>query len=133
MGGIPMSVDLTMLVWAVVLTLVQMLVASSGATLQVGLPKLAGNREGMTECEGWVGRAQRAHRNMLENLPLFAAAVLVAAVAGKADATTALGAQIFLSARALYAVVYLVGIHWLRTVVWGASIVGLVMIIAQLL
>ena len=127
-----MSVDLQMLVCAVSLTIVQMLVAALGATLQLGLPKMAGNRQAMAECEGWVGRAQRAHLNMLENLPLFAAAVLVAAVAGKADATTALGAQIFLWARLVYAVVYVAGISWLRTGVWTVSMVGLVMILTRL-
>lgn len=128
-----MSTDLYMLVLAVALTLVQMLIAVGGATLQLGLPKLAGNREGMTDCTGWVGRAQRAHRNMLENLPLFAALVLVTAAAGKADATTALGAQIFFYARAVHAVVYLAGISWARTLVWSVSMVGLVMILTRLI
>ena len=35
-----MSPDLQMLVWATALTVVQMLVAVMGATLQVGLPPL---------------------------------------------------------------------------------------------
>jgi uncharacterized MAPEG superfamily protein len=87
----------------------------------------------MAECSGWVGRAQRAHRNMLENLPLFAAAVLATAAAGKGNDTTALGAQIFFYARLVYVPVYLVGIHWMRTLVWTVSMVGLVMILSQLL
>jgi uncharacterized MAPEG superfamily protein len=62
-----------LLVWAVLLTFVQMLIAVSGAVLQVGLPTLAGNREGLAACTGWAGRAARAHRNMLESLVQFAA------------------------------------------------------------
>ena len=38
-------------------TLVLAVIAVSGATLEVGLPKLAGNREGMGEMPGWAGRA----------------------------------------------------------------------------
>ena len=128
-----MSTDLTMLVWSVVLTLVQMLIAVNGATLKLGLPTLAGNREDFKDCDGWVGRAQRTHRNMLENLPLFAALVLVAAVAGKADETTALGSQIFFWARVVHTVVYIAGISYLRTATWAVSMAGLVMILTRLI
>src|SRR5262247_3795842 len=105
-----MKPELMLLVWAVALTVVQMLLAVTGATLQVGLPKLAGNREGMAPCAGWVGRADRAHSNMLENLVLFAALVLVAVVANKTNSSTLLGAQIFFWARLAYAVIYVAGI-----------------------
>lgn len=127
-----MSIELKMLVWSVALTIVQMLVAALGAQTQVGLPPLAGNREDMPVLTGWAGRASRAHRNMLENIVLFAALVLVAQVAGKTNATTALGAQIFFWARLVYAAVYVAGVPWLRTGVWAVSLVGLLMILAQL-
>jgi uncharacterized MAPEG superfamily protein len=126
-----MQPELMLLVWAVVLTFVQLLVAVSGATLQVGLPMLAGNREGMPLLTGWAGRAQRAHHNMLESLVLFAALVLVAVAAQKTSTTTLVGAQIFLWARVAYAVIYVIGIPWLRTAVWFASVIGLVMIFLQ--
>ena len=107
-----MSVELQLLVWATALTLVQAIIAAIGAQLQVGLPALAGNRERLPTIEGWAGRAQRAHRNMLENLVLFAALVLVAQIAGKSNVSTALGAQLFFWARLIYVPVYLVGIPW---------------------
>ena len=128
-----MKPELMYLTWAVALTVVQMLIAVSGATLQVGLPALAGNREGLPPYTGWVGRAYRAHHNMLENLVLFAALVLIAVVSNKTNATTLLGAQIFVWARVAYALIFLAGIPWLRTLVWFASIVGLVVIFGQLL
>src|SRR5207244_12294912 len=93
-GGKTMKPELMLLVWAVVLTFVQMLLAVMGATLQVGLPALAGNREALAPCTGWAGRAARAHHNMLENLVLFAALVLVALLAGRTNSTTLLGAQL---------------------------------------
>jgi len=128
-----MKPELMLLVWAALLTLVQAVIAVQGAMMQVGLPVLAGNREGMPEIKGWAGRAARAHRNMLENLVLFAALVLVAALAGKTNGTTLLGAQIFLYARIAYALVYIAGIPWLRTGVWAVSVVGLAMIFVQLI
>ena len=128
-----MKPELSLLVWATLLTLVQAVVAVQGAMMQVGLSTLAGNREGMPELKGWAGRATRAHRNMLENLVLFAALVLAAVIAGKTNSTTLLGAQIFLYARIAYALVYIAGIPWLRTGVWGVSVVGLAMIFLQLI
>ncbi len=128
-----MKLELALLVWSVALAFVQMLVAASAATLQVGLPKLAGNRDNMPPLTGWAGRAERAHLNMLESLVLFAALVLVALVAGKTNAMTALGAQLFFWARLVYALVYLAGVPWVRTAVWLVSVIGLILIFAQLL
>jgi len=126
-----MKPELTLLTCAVVLTLAQAVIAVLGALMQVGLPTLAGNREGMPEIRGWGGRAARAHRNMLENLVLFAALVLVAVAAGRTNAMTLLGAQIFVWARLAYAAVYIVGLPWIRTGVWTVSVVGLALIFLQ--
>jgi uncharacterized MAPEG superfamily protein len=128
-----MKPEIVWLLWAVALTFVQMLVAVSGATLQVGLPMLAGNREAIPAFGGWVGRAQRAHHNMLESLVLFAALVLIAVVTNKTNSTTLLGAQLFFWARLAYAFVYAAGIPWLRTAVWFVSVIGLILIFVQLL
>jgi uncharacterized MAPEG superfamily protein len=123
-----MKPELVWLVWAVALTVVQMLVAVGGATLQVGLPALAGNREGLAPCTGWAGRAYRAHHNMLESLVLFAILVLIAAVTNRTNAATLFGAQVFVWARVAYAVIYLVGVPWLRTLAWLVSMLGLALI-----
>jgi uncharacterized MAPEG superfamily protein len=128
-----MSIDIKLLIWSVALTLVQAVIAVIGAQLQVGLPMLAGNRENLPVIVGWAGRAQRAHRNMLENLVLFGLLVLVANATGKANATTALGAELFFWARIAYAAIYLAGIPWARTAAWGVSVVGLLLIFLQLI
>ena len=112
--------------------MVQSLIAVLGALLQVGLPALAGNREALPEFVGWAGRARRSYRNMLENFALFAALVLTAQVAGRTNATTALGAELFFSARLVYVPSYVIGVPWLRTAIWGVSVVGLVLLIQAL-
>jgi uncharacterized MAPEG superfamily protein len=127
-----MTPDLQMLVWSAALALVQMLVAVLGAIGQVGLPTLAGNREGLPPATGWAWRAQKAHLNMLESLAVFAIVVLVAHVAGRADETTALGAALFFWARLAYALIYLAGIPWLRTAAWAVSIAGIVLVFSRL-
>src|SRR5262249_53797881 len=110
----------------------QSIVAVLGTIGQVGLPTAAGNRDNMMPPAGWAGRANRAHRNLLESLVLFAILVLVAQALGKLNAMTALGAQLFFYARVAYALVYIIGIPWLRTLIWGVSVVGLVIIFLQL-
>jgi uncharacterized MAPEG superfamily protein len=128
-----MSPDLKYLLFSVILTFVQMLIATSAATLAVGLPTLAANREGLGEVPGFAGRAKRAHLNSIENMVLFTALVLIAAVSGKANAMTAMGAMIFFWGRLVHGIIYLAGIPWLRTVAWAVSVVGMVMIALQLL
>ncbi|HYM32164.1 MAG TPA: MAPEG family protein [Candidatus Cybelea sp.] len=128
-----MSTDLTMLVWSAVLTFVQVLPYVNGRLLtNWTLADAVGNREKDPPDAAWVGRAVRAHTNMVENLPIFAALVLVAHVTSHANAMTALGAQIFFWARLVYAGVYIAGIPYLRTLVWLVSIIGMAIIFFQI-
>jgi len=127
-----MKPELTLLVWATALAVVQVLVAVTGAFTQVGLIKLVGNRDDMPKFIGWVGRAERAHLNVLQSLVLFAVLVLVAVVANRTNGVTLLGAQLFFWGRVAYAAIYLAGLPWLRTLSWFVSVIGLVLIFLQL-
>jgi uncharacterized MAPEG superfamily protein len=127
-----MTPDLKYLLFSVVLAFVQVLIAAAASNHVVGLVTLAGNRDRLPEYTGFAGRAKRAHLNMIENMVLFSALVLIAAVAGKANATTATGALIFFWARLVYAVIYLLGVPWLRTLAWVVSVIGMIMIALQL-
>ena len=128
-----MSLELTLLIWSVVLAFIQMLIAASGATLQFGVPELAGNREGLPPATGWAGRAQRAHHNMLESFVLFAVLIVVTEITNRNSAMTGLGAQLFFWARAAYTIFYVVGLPWVRTAAWGVSVLGLILIFLQFL
>jgi uncharacterized MAPEG superfamily protein len=127
-----MTTELTLLTWAAALAIAQVLVAIVGAMTQFSLPILVGNRETPVDGKGWVGRAQRAHRNMLESLVPFAAIVLVANAAAVSNHITVLGAELFLYGRIAYALVYLAGISWVRTVVWTVSLAGMLMVLSQI-
>ena len=127
-----MPVELQLLVWSAILALVQMFVAAAGAQSQVGLATLAGNRDTIPQLTGWALRATRAHLNMLESLVVFAIFVLVADATGRLNETTALGANLFFWGRLAYAVVYVIGIPWLRTLIWAVSIAGLLVILSQI-
>src|SRR6185503_14912692 len=66
----------------------------------------------------WGRRADRAHLNAVEAFAPFAALVLVAHVAGKANAMTAFWATSFFWLRLIHAVVYWLAIPYIRTVVF---------------
>ena len=128
-----LSLELTFLLWSVVITFIQLIISLLGATQQHGLTTLAGNRENIGSTSGWAGRAQRAHRNMLENPILFAILVIVAHIAGISNEITVLGAQLFFWGRLAYSFIYVVGIAWLRTVAFLVSILGSILIFLQLI
>lgn len=123
-----MTTDLWMLAGATLLTWLLIMADATPSILGKGIGWAAGNREEDADPQGAHGRLHRASLNMQENLPLFAAVVLIVAVADKASATSALGAQIFLAARVLHAIVYIAGVPFARTGIWAVSIVGMVMV-----
>lgn len=128
-----MTTDLWMLLAAAGLQWLLIMIPATMGILANGIGWAFGNREDAKPAAAWVDRASRADRNLKENLPLFAILVLVAHVAQAADATTALGAQIFVGARVLHALLYMAGIPGLRTLAWVASLVGMGMIAGALL
>ena len=128
-----MKPEMMLLLWAVVLMFVQMLISAQGAFMQVGLVTLAGNRDNLPPLAGWAGRARRAHLNMMENMVLFVALVFLVIAAGKSNQMTVLGAELFFWGRLAYALIYLAGFPWLRTLAWVVSVAGMVMMAIQLL
>lgn len=128
-----MSIELKMLVWAMVLGLVQIGLAATLITQQRGLGWNAGPRDGVPPpLTGVAGRLDRASKNFLETFPFFAVAVLLVTLLQKNDGQTALGAQIYFWARVAYVPVYAAGIPYLRTVIWAAGLVGLLMVLKPL-
>ena len=127
-----MSPDLRLLLWTLVLTFVQVIVAVLAAQAQVGLGMLAGNRDTVPPLTGLAGRTRRAHLNMLESLPLFIGLVLVAQIAGKTNGATLTGCALFFWGRLAHWLLYIIGIPWLRTIAWLVSVIGLIVIFGQL-
>ena len=66
----------------------------------------------------WGRRADRSYLNAVETFAPFAALVLVAQVTGKADAMTAFWSAAFFWLRLTHAIVYLLGLPYIRTIVF---------------
>ena len=124
------STEIQMLCWAVVLGLVQLVVATTLATRDQGLPYNMSARDlPAPPVSQLSARMLRAFGNFRETFVYFAVAVLVVTVLGKANTTSALGAQIYFWARLVYVPVYAAGIPVARTLIWAVSIAGLVMVL----
>ena len=74
----------------------------------------------------WAKRADRVYLNAVEAFAPFAALVIVAQLAGKANAMTAFWATWFFWMRAIHAAVYFAAIPYVRTVVFTLGFVAVV-------
>ena len=129
-----MTTELTMLAWTMVLALVQIFATATVRTQQYGSKWNTGARdEELPPPKPIVGRLQRAQANLYETLPLFAAVVLIAHVAGRETTQTALGAQIYFWGRVIYVPLYALGVPVVRSLVFLVSLVGLIMILVAVL
>ena len=129
-----MSTELVMLGCAIALVLLQIVLQASAGALFLNLGYLMGPRdEDKAVANVYVGRTTRALHNVMETFPLFAALALALAVTGRTGGNAALGAQIYVWARTIYVPVYILGIPVLRTLVWAASMTGIVMMLMALL
>lgn len=124
---------MTLSVLTVIAALLTWLMIITASMLKTrGNLKLAmGNRDALPPAGALADRADRAAKNMLENIVLFAVVVL-AASGGPHPAKAVLGAEVFVAARVVYWPIYLAGIPGLRTLAYAASMIGLVMIATSL-
>jgi uncharacterized MAPEG superfamily protein len=128
-----MTVELKILAWSICLGIVSVLVAASLSTAQRSLGWNLGNRDQETKpLTGAAARAHRANRNFLETFPFFAAAVLVVVLAKANSSQTALGAQLYFWGRLAHLPIYVIGIPYLRTLVWAVAFAGLLMVLGAL-
>lgn len=128
-----MTPEFIMLAFVLVLAIVQIMWAAAARTNELGLKWNAGARDGDTPPPGKLsGRLIRAQANLFETLPLFAAAVIMAHIAGKDGQLTFLGTHLYFFGRLIYLPLYAFGVAYLRSLVWLVSLVGLGMVIAAL-
>jgi uncharacterized MAPEG superfamily protein len=124
------SIEVRMLCWAVVLGLVQLVIATTLATKDQGLGYNMSPRDKPAPSVGTLSaRMLRAFSNFKETFVFFAAAILIVTLTGKNNAQSALGAQLYFWARLVYVPVYAAGIPLLRTAIWAVSIFGIVTVL----
>ena len=128
-----MTPDLTYLAWSAALTGVLWIPYILGRFMVIGLPTADLYRDpSVPELPAWLKRCDRVHLNAVESLVPFASVVLVAHVAGLANETTALWAMVYFWARVAHAVVYWLGIPFVRTLAFAAGLIATLMIFLQI-
>jgi uncharacterized MAPEG superfamily protein len=127
-----MTIELKMLALSIVLGLVQIVIASHAASMQLGYRWTASPRDEMRPLIGIAGRLNRALQNFLETFPLFAAAVFTAHIAGRHNWMTEWGAIAYFCARVVYVPLYAVGVLIVRSLVWNVAAIGIMMILLAL-
>ena len=129
-----MTTPLIYLAWTLVLTILQVMLAAGAKRQQDGLQWAAGNRDmNRPEYTGLAGRMERAQANLYESLPVFIGAVLLAHVLGRENSLTGWGAGLFFWARVAYIPAYAFGLVPWRTLIWGVSLAGVVLVLISLI
>ncbi|MBA2933103.1 MAPEG family protein [Sphingomonas sp. CGMCC 1.13654] len=127
--GLP--IEIVLLAATLILAIVNLFWAANARTKQYGVEWNMGARdEALPPILPLPGRLLRAQANLMETLPLFAAAVLAATAVGRLGALTLWGAHFYFFGRLIYLPLYAAGIPKIRTLVWMVSLVGLLLVIA---
>ncbi len=128
-----MTIELTMLAWAIVLGVVHVFATGQVAVAQHGLSYNMGPRDDQKPLTGRGGRLVRAYANFMQTFPFFAAAVLMAHVAGRHSWLTVLGAQCYFWGRLVYVPLYVFGVPMVRTVAFVVATAGIALILIALI
>jgi uncharacterized MAPEG superfamily protein len=126
--------ELAVLTWGCILAFVHILAAAQAKTRQYGTKwNISARDEELPPPRPVVGRLVRAQANFFETFPIFIAAVILAlstrnAMAAEPDRMTALGAWLWLGGRVAYLPLYAFGVPVVRSLAWGVSVVGIVLL-----
>jgi uncharacterized MAPEG superfamily protein len=116
---------MTALFW-VPYVLNRMVVSGLGGTLAGTAPSGDGHSD-------WANRAIKAHYNAIENLAIFAPAVLIAHALGISNSATKAAVVVYFFARLAHYAVYSAGIPAARTITFTAGWLAQIAVIASIL
>lgn len=99
--------------------------ASIGKGSTYGMGWAAGNRTRVPDrpLADWVGRAERAHNNLKDNLPAFIIAILLLGLTNHMSNGTAIAAMVYVAARLIHFVSYLAGFALVRSLSFFAGLI----------
>ncbi len=128
-----MTSELTSLTWVAALTAVLWIPYILNMIMVRGLLDAVGYPDDPKPLSPWAARRKAAHYNAVENLVVFATAVLVLHAAGISNDTTVLACQIYFWARLVHYLVYGFAIPWVRTLSFAVAWLCIVALLLQLL
>ena len=129
-----MPIELRVLAYGAILLLVHLLLAGHFKTKQYGITWNMGARdEDLPALNPVAGRLCRAQANFMETLPIAIIALGGVVLADRTNAVTAAAAWVWLGARVVYLPLYWAGIPKIRTLVWMAGPLSLLVVLWALI
>ncbi len=93
-------------------------------TGNTNLTYLLSSRDSSSKPSIYAQRANRASRNLLETLPIFIGIGILSLIREVDNSYVAL---LWLILRAIYIPIYILGINYIRTGIWAASLICLIL------
>jgi uncharacterized MAPEG superfamily protein len=93
-------------------------------TGNTNLTYLLSSRDSSSKPSIYAQRANRASRNLLETLPIFIGISILSLIREVDNSSVAL---LWLILRAIYIPIYILGINYVRTGIWAASLICLIL------
>jgi uncharacterized MAPEG superfamily protein len=128
-----MTLELWVLLASAGVLMVGLFAQGIAGLMAYGPIRQSGARDEALEQTRFLGRTSRAAQNQIESLALITPVILIAHLVGTNTAMTEMGSLIYLVARLVYMPVYWLGIPFIRTMIFTAGLVGIVMIAASIL
>lgn len=100
---------------------------------RLGIKETCGYGDKNINISPWASRANLAHSNLTENLPLFAILIILISILELNNQQTETGSIIFFYSRILHYFTYIFAIPFLRTFLFLASWISLLIISVPLL
>jgi uncharacterized MAPEG superfamily protein len=113
-----MSIELTLLIWSTALFGGYIGVQAMIYRFDKGFEFAASGRDNERPAGLYGTRAEKALRNLLETYAVFVALAVATELSGRSDALTQWGAHLYFWARWVYLPLYILGVKYLRSLVW---------------
>ncbi|HSG54868.1 MAG TPA: MAPEG family protein [Paracoccaceae bacterium] len=129
-----MTTELMVLVLGAMLLLVHIMLAVHFKTRQYGKDWNMGARdEALPPLDPVAGRLERARDNFAETYPVAIVALLAVTLLDRSSIVTETAAWTWLAARVIYLPLYWTGVPKVRTLVWGVSLLALLVLLGAAL
>lgn len=133
-GETTMTTELMVLVLGAMLLLAHIMLAVHFKTRQYGKDWNMGARdEALPPLDPVAGRLERARDNFAETYPVAIVALLAVTLLDRSSMVTETTAWTWLAARVIYLPLYWTGVPKVRTLVWGVSLLALLVLLGAAL
>lgn len=124
-----MIFELQVIVWSTTLLLALIMFQGVQVPINQGFGWGLGNRAAKRDFSALQGRTARTIANHIEGMLVFVPLILVAQLIGLSTELTTWGAGIYLFGRLAFALLYILGVPYLRSLAWGLSQIGVLLIL----